>query len=70
MYRNQSKSDRIFRVAVGLILLSLAVVGPQTPWGLIGAIPLLTGVMGFDPVYRILGLNTQRISLQGVSTTT
>ena len=45
-------------VALGLVLLSLAFVGPQTPWGYIGLIPLLTGIVGFCPLYRLLGINT------------
>ncbi|HMN72509.1 MAG TPA: DUF2892 domain-containing protein [Rhodoblastus sp.] len=50
--------DRILRVIVGLILISLVFVGPQTPWGWIGAIPLVTGLFRFCPAYTLLGLNT------------
>ncbi len=55
---NTGKIDRILRVIIGLVLLSLVVVGPQTLWGLIGLIPLVTGLMGFCPLYKLLGLNT------------
>lgn len=55
---NEGKLDRVLRVVVGLALLSLVFVGPQTLWGLIGLIPLTTGAFGFCPAYRILGLNT------------
>ncbi|MEQ1886385.1 MAG: DUF2892 domain-containing protein [Bryobacteraceae bacterium] len=56
--RNEGTADRIGRVILGIILLSLAFVGPQTPWGYIGVIPILTGVVGMCPLYRMFGLST------------
>ena len=58
MLKNEGKIDRTLRVLVGLALLSLTVVGPQSLWGLIGIVPLLTGLVGFCPLYRVLGINT------------
>lgn len=58
MKTNEGKVDRILRVIVGLGLLTLIFVGPQTMWGLVGLVPLLTGVVGFCPVYKVFGLNT------------
>ncbi|MFC4257750.1 DUF2892 domain-containing protein [Marinobacter lacisalsi] len=58
MMKNEGKIDRTLRVLVGLVLLSLVFVGPQSLWGLIGLVPLLTGLVGFCPLYRVLGLNT------------
>ncbi len=58
MKRNEGNLDRVLRVVLGLVLLSLVFVGPQTPWGWVGIIPLATGLVGFCPLYRILGLNT------------
>lgn len=55
---NEGTIDRVLRVVVGLVLISLVFVGPQTPWGWIGLVPLLTGVIGFCPAYRIFGLST------------
>lgn len=48
----------VVRIAVGLALLSFVVSGPRTLWGLIGIVPLLTGVLGLRPLYRGLGLTT------------
>jgi len=59
MAGNQSKRARITRVAVGLVLLSLMFIGPRTLWGLVGIIPLLAGLTGFDPLYRMLGVSTR-----------
>jgi len=56
---NEGTIDRVLRVVAGAIILSLAFVGPQTPWGYIGIVPILTGVIGFCPVYKILGLDTR-----------
>lgn len=58
MERNEANWDRTLRVIVGLSLLSLAVVGPRTAWGLVGLIPLFTGVFGYCPVYRLFGKTT------------
>jgi hypothetical protein len=50
--------DRILRIVVGLVLLSLIFWGPMTLWGLVGLVPLLTGLFGFCPLYPIVGINT------------
>jgi len=55
---NESAIDRAARVVLGIVLLMLVFVGPKTMWGLLGLVPLLTGVVGFCPLYRLLGLNT------------
>jgi hypothetical protein len=65
MTKNEAPWDRGVRVAVGLGLLSLTVAGPHTPWGLVGVIPLATGLVGHCPVYRLLGLNTCRSDTRG-----
>lgn len=58
MKANEGTIDRVLRVVVGLGVLSLAFVGPQTPWGYIGIVPLLTGLVGFCPAYAIFGIRT------------
>jgi hypothetical protein len=55
---NEGTLDRGIRVVLGLAVLSLAFIGPQTPLGYLGAVPLLTGLIGFCPVYRLFGLST------------
>ncbi|MFA6958798.1 MAG: DUF2892 domain-containing protein [Thermoanaerobaculia bacterium] len=55
---NEGTIDRALRVIVGLAALSLTVVGPRTMWGLIGLVPLVTGVLGSCPLYTLLGLST------------
>lgn len=58
MKLNEGTVDRVLRVLVGIAILSLAFIGPKTPWAYLGIVPLLTGVIGFCPLYAILGVNT------------
>ncbi len=57
---NEGRVDRLLRVAVGAVLLSLAFLGPHSPWGLIGVIPLATGLSGYCPAYHLFGFRTGR----------
>ncbi|MEH6652020.1 MAG: DUF2892 domain-containing protein [Motiliproteus sp.] len=58
MQKNVGTIDRTVRIIAGLVLLALVFVGPQTPWGWIGLVPLLTASIGWCPAYRIFGLRT------------
>jgi hypothetical protein len=55
---NEAGFDRLIRVAIGLALLALVFVGPKVAWGWIGIVPLATGLVGFCPLYRLLGVST------------
>jgi hypothetical protein len=55
---NEGSIDRAVRVVAGLAILSLVFVGPKSPWGWAGLVPLLTGLIGFCPLYAVLGINT------------
>ncbi|HEY6099064.1 MAG TPA: DUF2892 domain-containing protein [Anaeromyxobacter sp.] len=55
---NEGALDRALRVIAGLVLLSLVVVGPKTLIGLVGLVPLVTGLLGFCPLYRRVGICT------------
>lgn len=50
--------ERVLRVLVGLGVVSLAFVGPKTPWAWLGLIPVLTGATGLCPLYTLLGIST------------
>ena len=62
MTRNEGTIDRALRIVLGLVLISLVFVGPQTAWGWVGIIPLVTGAIGTFPLYSILGINTCSIA--------
>jgi len=55
---NEGIVDRIVRVGLGLALISLAVIGPATPLGWLGLVPLVTGIVGTCPIYRLIGVRT------------
>jgi len=60
MQTNVGNLDRIARVVIGLILLSLPLwLDSSWRWlGLIGIMPLITGLAGRCPDYCLLGVNT------------
>ena len=58
MPTNEGNLDRALRVIAGAGILSLAVIGPQTAWGYVGLVPLITGLVGYCPLYAMLGLST------------
>ncbi|MBS3805856.1 MAG: DUF2892 domain-containing protein [Oleiphilaceae bacterium] len=58
MTRNMGSADRTIRAIVGVILLALVFVGPQTAWGWIGIIPLATALLGTCPAYSLFGIKT------------
>lgn len=55
---NEGTLDRAFRALLGIGLISIVFVGPQTPWGWLGVIPLATSLLGWCPLYAMLGINT------------
>lgn len=55
---NVGTTDRWIRIVMGLVLIALVFTGPRTAWGWIGLVPLLTGVLGFCPMYATLSMST------------
>lgn len=64
--KNIGLPDRIVRIVIGMIVLSiipLAFTDPKTSLaylGFLGIIPLTAGILGFCPPYELLGINTHR----------
>jgi Na+/proline symporter len=65
MGKNVGTIDRALRIVIGLVLIALVFVGPQTPWGWIGVVPLATALISWCPIYRLLGFNTCPMPKQG-----
>lgn len=65
---NEHPLERAVRVVLGLAVLSLVFVGPHTLWGLVGAVPLLTGLLGSCPIYTAFGFSTCRIRTRATTT--
>ena len=55
---NEGMVDRVLRVIVGVVLISLVFAGPKTMWGWIGLVPLVTGLVGTCPMYTLFGMQT------------
>ena len=58
MHTNIGAIDRTIRIIVGLALIAMVFVGPQTPLGWVGIIPLVTALIGWCPAYTLLGIRT------------
>lgn len=55
---NESTLDRGVRVLLGIALLSLVFVGPKSLFGLVGIVPLATGLLGSCPLYTLFGISS------------
>ena len=59
---NEHNIDRIVRFVAGLALILGAMFVLSTPWNLIayilGAVFIVTGVIGFCPIYSVLHMST------------
>jgi hypothetical protein len=60
MAANVGGIDRILRIVVGIALLALFFVleGNARYWGLVGLVPLATGLFRVCPLYSLIGVNT------------
>lgn len=58
MTRNVGGVDKWLRLVAGVVLLALGALGPLGWWGLIGLVPLGTALIGFCPLYTLIGVNT------------
>ncbi len=65
MKTNESLLDRIIRVVLGVVLVVIAYLGVLTgTWQwvayVVGAIALITGIVGFCPLYAVFGFQTKK----------
>lgn len=60
MTQNIGSIDRWLRSAAGVVILGLGAFGPLGWWGLVGIVPLATGLTGRCPSYSLIGVNTCR----------
>jgi hypothetical protein len=58
MKTNVGLIDRVIRISLGLLLLGLYATSVIGAWGLVGVVPLATGLVRFCPLYRLLGIQT------------
>jgi hypothetical protein len=62
MKQNIGSVDKWIRIVVGLVLLSMILWAPGgLKWlGLLGLILLVTALLGFCPLYALLGISTHK----------
>lgn len=64
---NESTADRILRIVIGIVLVALALAGVASgalavvAW-VLAALLVVTGVVGFCPLYAVLRLSTRPTS--------
>ena len=54
---NVGKTDKIIRIILGVIIGAIGIYY-NSWWGLVGLVPLLTGIFGYCALYPILGITT------------
>ena len=55
---NVGSLDRIGRLVIGLVVISLVFEGPKTAWGWIGLVPLGTALLKTCPLYTLFGFSS------------
>lgn len=58
MSKNEGGLDRTLRIVLGLGLMAAAATGAIGAWGYMGVVPVITGSLGWCPLYTLLGINT------------
>jgi hypothetical protein len=59
MNRNIGSADRTIRIVAGLGIIAAGFYF-RSWWGAIGAVPLVTGLIGWCPPYAMFGISTTR----------
>lgn len=57
MIKNIGKTDQIIRIVLGIAILIIGYLN-HSWWGLVGLIPLGTALLGYCPLYPLVGMNT------------
>ena len=60
MKKNVGGIDKIIRIVAGLAIIGWGVYA-QNWWGAVGAVPLLTALIGWCPAYLPFGLSSCKV---------
>lgn len=60
MPNNMSTNDRLFRITMFMFAITLAIAWQSWVLLALAAIPLITGLVGFCPIYAMTGYQTTK----------
>lgn len=63
--KNVGRTDRLFRILIGIGILAYFLLGTWSAWGYLGLMLLATGLIGYCPLYALLRMSTNRRPLTG-----
>ncbi|MEA2238057.1 MAG: hypothetical protein QOC81_2781 [Thermoanaerobaculia bacterium] len=55
---NEGVIDRTIRIVIGALLVLLAITMRGAGWAYLGMIPLITGTIGYCPIYVLFRMST------------
>lgn len=59
MKTNVGSADRIVRLVLGVVIILLGIYF-KSWWGIIGIVPVITGLLNFCPAYSLIGFSTKK----------
>lgn len=59
MKANVGGADRIVRIILGVVVILLGIYF-KSWWGVVGLVPILTGLLNFCPAYSLIGVSTKK----------
>lgn len=59
MKTNVGSTDRIVRLVLGVVIILLGIYF-KSWWGIIGIVPVITGLLNFCPAYSLIGVSTKK----------
>lgn len=59
MTANVGGIDKVLRIIVGLVIVALGLIYSSW-WGILGILPLATGLMNYCPAYSLIKVSTNK----------
>lgn len=59
MKANVGRIDRIIRFVLGAVIITVGFYF-KSLWGVVGIVPIITGLLNFCPAYNLIGVSTRK----------
>jgi len=59
MKANVGSTDRVIRFVLGVVIIALGFYF-KSWWGVVGVVPIMTGLLNFCPAYNLIGVSTKK----------